>query len=120
MLVITNLKDTCDVPTLQLPNTATMNATKTGSIPLSGSLSTHAKNAHIFYGLHSALLISLGQLCDDECIAILDNNEINIMKNKTFILKGHRNKTYGLWDIPTSRPLRHRAHEIVTIYKTKT
>ena len=55
---------------------------------------------HIFDGLHSDSLISLGQLCDDECVAIFDKNEIDILKGKTTILKGHRNKTYGLWDIP--------------------
>ena len=54
MLVLTNLKDNRDGPTVQLPNNATMNVTKTGSIPLSGSLSTQAKKAHVFDGLHSA------------------------------------------------------------------
>ena len=42
------------------------------------------KGTH-FYGLHSASLISLGQICDDDCTAILDKNEINILKNKTLI-----------------------------------
>ena len=82
MLVITNLKDTPDGPTFQLPNNATINAKKTGSIPLSGSLSTHAKKSHVFDGLHSASLISLGQLCYDDCISILDKNEINILKKR--------------------------------------
>ena len=43
MLVITNLKDTRDGPTVKLPNNATMNAKKTGSIPLSISLRNHAR-----------------------------------------------------------------------------
>ena len=46
------------------------------------------KKAHIFDGLHSASLISLGKLWDDDYISILENNEINILKNKTLILKG--------------------------------
>ena len=97
-----------------------MHATKTGVLPLSRILSTHAKKAHIFYGLHSALLIYLGQLSDNDCIVILDNNKINILKYKKPIFKGHRNKTDGLWYIPISRPLRHRARSIITRENTKT
>ena len=52
MLVLLDLKDTPDGPTFQLPNNATINAKKTGSIPLSGSLSTHAKKAQVFDVLH--------------------------------------------------------------------
>ena len=103
-----------------MPNNATINETNTGILPLSRSLSTHAKKAHLFNGLHSALIISLEQLCDNDCIAILDNNEINILKDKKLILKGHRNKTDRLWDIPISRPLRYCVHVIITRYKTKT
>ena len=36
------------------------------------------------------------------------------------ILKVHRNKTDGLWDIPISRQFRHRAHAIITWDKTNT
>ena len=51
-----------------------MSATKTGNIPLAIILSDHEKKAHIFDGLHSASLIYLGQLCDDDCVAMLDKN----------------------------------------------
>ena len=78
-----------------------MSATRTGNTPLEISLSADAKKAHIFDVLHSASLISLVQLCDNDCIAILDKNEINIFKGKTIILKRHLNKAYGLWDIPS-------------------
>ena len=119
MLVLTNLKDTRDLPIVQLPKNATMNAKKTGGIPLSVNLSIHAKKAHVFYGLHSASLTSLGQLCGYDCITILDKNEINILKNKTPILKGHKNKTDGLWCIPIQRTLRHHAHAIIKRDKMK-
>ena len=59
-------------------------------------------------------------MCDDDCIAILDKNEINILKGKKIILKGHRNNIDGLWDIPISRPKRHDALVIITIDKTRT
>ena len=81
---------------MKLPNNATMNATNTGNIPLAGIISIHEKKAHMFDGLHSASLIYLGQLCDNEFSYILDKNEINILKDSNIILKVHRNKTYGL------------------------
>ena len=82
ILVLTDLKDTRDGSTVQLPNNETMNKKKTGSMPLSGSLITHAKRAHIFDRLQSALIISLGQLCDDDCIFILEKNDISILKTR--------------------------------------
>ena len=97
-----------------------MSATIKGNNPLAISLNPNTKKAHIFNGLHSASLISLCQLCDDDCVSILDNNEINILKGRTLILKGQRNKTDELWDITISRPVRHRAMEITTKDKTKT
>ena len=120
MTVLTYIKKTKDIPIVQLPNNETMSETRTGNIPLASSLSNHAKKAHIFDGIHSASLISLGEMFDDDCVAIFDKNEINILKRKTPILKGHRNKTYGLWDIPISRPVLHRAMEIITKENTKT
>ena len=64
--------------------------------------------------------IFLVQLCDDECVAILDKNEINILKGKTLNLKEQRNKTGVLWGIPISRPVMHCAMAIITREKTKT
>ena len=120
MLLLTNLKDTRDGKTSQLPNNATMNVKKIGSIPLSISLSTHSKKINVFDGLHIASLISLVQLCDNDCIAILDKNDINILKNKKLILKVHINKKDGLWYIPVSRLLTYCAHEIIAKDNTKT
>ena len=51
MLVLPNINDNSNGSKVQLQNIATMNAEKTGSIPLSISLSIHAKKAHIFDGL---------------------------------------------------------------------
>ena len=96
MKLFKNVTNTRDGTTVQLSNNETMSATRTGNTPLEISLSAHAKKVHIFDGLHSDSLISLGQLCDDDCVAILENNEINIIKGKTVILKGHRNNTDGL------------------------
>ena len=92
-----------------------------GILPISRKSKNPCKKCTHFDGPHSALLISLGQIYNDGCIYILDNNEINIIKDKKIILKGHRNKTDGLWDIPISIPLRHCANLVITRdKKTKT
>ena len=59
-------------------------------------------------------LFTLGKLCDNNCIVILEKNEMNILKDRKLILKGHIEKTDGFWDIPISRPLRNQAHVIIT------
>ena len=118
--VVTNVNNVRDGPTVQLPHNEIVKATRTGNLPLAISLNTRAKNKHLFDGLQCASLISIGQLQNDYCIAILDQNEFNVLKEKTLILMGHRNKTDGLWYIPISRPVRHRALAIITRCKTKT
>ena len=66
------------------------------------------------------MLISLGKLCDDDRVAILDKNEIDILKGKRLILKGNGNNKDGLWDIPISITVRHHAIAIITKEKTNT
>ena len=59
-------------------------------------------------------------MCDDDYIAILDTDEINIIEDYKLILKGYRNKADGRWYIPISRPLRHQSHAIIKRDRTKT
>ena len=87
---------------------------------LSEILSQQPTKAHIFYGLYSASLISLGQLCDNGCIAILDNNYINILKFPKLISKEHQNQLDGIWYILITNTIQHRAHAIITIDKINT
>ena len=63
---------------------------------------------------------SLGQMCDDYWTAILDNYDINILKDYHIMSKRHRNNTDILWYIPITITLRHWAHVIIAWYKTKT
>ena len=78
------------------------------------------KKGTFFDGQHGASLISLSQMCDNDYIAILDKNEINILKYSKLILKRHRHKAAELWDITISRPLIHQSHAIITGDNTKT
>jgi hypothetical protein len=97
-----------------------MSATAIGRLPLPASLQSSATNTHVFGDLHSASLISLGQLCDDDCVAILDKHKIQVIKDSQVVMQGHRNPDDGLWDIPIERPIRHKALAIITRDKTKT
>ena len=54
----------------------------------------------ILQGLKSASLISIGQLCDDGCNILLNKLKLIAVKIKRIILKGNRNYSDGLWDIP--------------------
>ena len=67
-----------------------MSAIQTGRIPLSESITLQSTKAHNVYGLHSASLISLDQLCDNYCITVLDKNEIQTIKDSKLILRGRQ------------------------------
>ena len=82
-----------------LPNLSTIQASAKGHIPLHPLLSKQATKAHIFKGLTNTSLISVGQLCDDECTAIFDKTTMRIVKEGMTIIEGKRNITDGLWDI---------------------
>jgi hypothetical protein len=87
-------------PSVQLPDSTMIPSTKQGELPISQLLSKKATQTSILPNLQSANLISLGQLCDDGCIIHLDKNDMKVIKNNTTVLRGLRNHSDGLWDIP--------------------
>ena len=90
-------------PTVILPDTSTLTATKQGNLPIQ-QLSSAAKKTAVFDNLQSSL-ISLGQLCDDGCTVVLTKKNLIAAKDKKIILQGHRSTSGdGLWDIPISPP----------------
>ena len=102
--ILTNLK-TGHGPSVMLPDMTTINATQQGSLHIP-MLSPRAKQAHVLPKLKSASLLSLGQLCDDDCEITLTKHDISVKKNEKTILHGQRNQTDGLWDIKfTKNPL---------------
>ena len=101
---LSNLSPTPYGPTVMLPDNKVIQATHKGLLPFHHSLSTKSKTAHVVDGITNSSLISIGQLCDDNCIAVLDKKHLQVFKNKECILKGTRNKTDGLWDIALPLP----------------
>ena len=96
------LSDIIDIqgPNVVIPNNSTITVTKQGDLPLSTQLSPAARSAMILPGLKSASLVSIGQLCDDDCDVLLNKKKLIAIKNKKIVLQGTRNYSDGLWDIP--------------------
>ena len=90
-----DVQATSNGATVQLPDSSTISATAVGRLPLPASLTVSAANTHVFDDLHSASLISLGQLYNDDCIAILDKHNIQVIKESKVIMQGHRNPDDG-------------------------
>ena len=116
-------------PTVHLPNGETITSIKHGFLTNCSKLSKAAKKAHIFRDLHTASLISLGQLCDDNCQVFLDKDRLIVLKHQEVIVVGHRNHNDGLWDIPlgsspqfeaSTYTANQKANVIITKDKTKT
>jgi hypothetical protein len=95
--------------------------TKRAIIPLTPELSASAKTGHIFNHLKSGSLISIGQLCDDDCVALFTTYDVKLYKNGQVIIVGTRDNANGLWTIPLApksapslpqlqAPLRNRHH----------
>ena len=79
-----------------------MESTHQAQIPLK-TLSSQAKHAEIFPNLHSSL-ISIGQLCDNECMVTFDNHKVIVSKNRDIIIEVYWDPTNGLWQLPLHHP----------------
>ena len=93
-------------PEATLPNNTRIKAIAKGILPLHPSL---FPKALIYPQLHNESLLSIGQLCDEGCVAIFDKATLRILKNGKVILTGNRNLRDGLWDIP------FKNHDIISI-----
>jgi hypothetical protein len=78
-------------------------------------------------------LIFLGQLCDNECVALFTKYDIKIYKHGQVIIVGKSNPTNGLWNIPLApkeaaqppipptdpKTLQHSANGVIQNVNTK-
>jgi len=102
--ILNNLQEDKFGPTVILPDTSNLNATQKGHLPIP-HLSKTATSTSVFHHLHSPL-ISLGQLCDDDCEIYLNRKSLKVTKNNKTVLKGHRSTSGdGLWDIPITNSI---------------
>ena len=104
-------------PIVTLPGGDTMQANKQTSLE-HPQLSPSANKAYIFPALKSANLLSVGQLCDDDCYVIFDKQQVLVFKHNQIILQGHRNHHNGMWQVPL--PLTQQQHFAHGIIKKET
>ena len=75
--------------------------TKKAILSLSNKLTEKASVAYSFDNLKIGSLISIGQLCDDDCIAIFTKYDVQIIQRNEILIRGKRTDN-GLWNIPLS------------------
>jgi hypothetical protein len=68
--------------------------------------------------LQTGTLISLAQLCDDDCIAIFNKHDVKILKHNEIIITGTRIPN-GLWSLPILDSVQHQANGILRTDKPK-
>ena len=84
-----------------LPNNKHISSSHTTTINIPG-LRDNAKSAHVLPELKSSSLLSIGQLCDDNCIAIFSKTKLHVAKKQKIILQGTRDPLNGMWNVPLS------------------
>ena len=84
--------------TVKLPDGHHINSTRTTSIDWP-ALPPTARTAHVLPQLDPHSLISIGVLCDHDCIATFDKESVQILQHNTPILQGPCLPN-GLWSLP--------------------
>ena len=97
-------------PAATLPDNTKMQASSKGILPLRESLETLAL---LYPGLINESLLSIGQLCNQGCVAIFDKYKLYILQNGKQILTGDRNLKDGLWDGPFREKKIHHINCII-------
>jgi hypothetical protein len=95
-----------------------MTARVRGLLPLSPLLSDTAQSAFVLDDLKTGTLVSLSQLCDDDCLAIFSKFNVKIVKNGVVIITGTRSPS-GLWTIPLNVGPPHQVNGILRLDKSK-
>jgi hypothetical protein len=95
-----------------LPDGSGITSSHTALLQLPIILPPGARSAHIFPGLKSGSLISVGQLCDHGCTALFTAKQVHIHYQDHIIMTGHRSiDTNNLWILeiadgePSSEPV---------------
>ena len=101
-------------PTVLSASGTVMTPTHSGFLSLSPLLSDAAQSAFVLDNLKTRTLVSLSQLCDDDCVAIFTRFEVQILKKDKIIITGKRMPN-GLWSLPLMSPPLRGADASITI-----
>ena len=77
--ILENVHQNTNAIKVHLRNNEVLESNRTGLIPFSG-LSTSAKEEQILPSLMNKSLLSFGQLCNDNCVAIFTKTDMIILK----------------------------------------
>ena len=83
---------------MHLPFKEVLIGNTTWLLPIESVLPS-TKQAHVLLSLTKTSLLSVGQLCNDNCAALFTKEDMLIIKNNQIISRGLRNKFGGLWNI---------------------
>ena len=75
-----NIKALLNGPVAKLPDNKYIRTSSTGLLPFEEYLSEDTKQALIYPDLKNASLLSIGQLCDDNCLALFTKYFLWIIK----------------------------------------
>ena len=91
---------------IKMPNGEIIKLTHIALLP-QHNLPDKARKAHIFPGLQKPL-ISIGTLCDNNCIAVFDEKRVTIYDKTTrqIVMQGHRDPRTTLYMINMTAPLK--------------
>ena len=84
---------------VQLPDSTNIRVIHQGMLPLPNVLSDAAKTVQVLPNLSNSSLLSIGQLCDNNCWGLFNKKDLLFFKKKKLILCGKRNFMDGLWDV---------------------
>ena len=105
---LTDPQSLANGPRAILPDNSEIQATSQGDLNLSQKIK---HSSLVFPKSQSESLLSIGQICDDGCVAIFDDKSLKIYDGsikdllKKFnqldpVLEGYRNNRDGLYDVP--------------------
>ena len=85
--------------TVGLPNGESLKSSKECLLDIP-TLPLPARRAHILPELANNSLLSIGQMCDEGCVATFTQEKVTIQKNNKIILTGDRYSSTKLWKLP--------------------
>ena len=118
--ILYNIKPSKHPKQVQLPDESIIKSTHDANLPING-VNISATTATVFPALTSSSLLSIGQLCNDDCIAVFTKENMKVLKDEKIILHGIRNQSDGLWDVPLHTPMKsiEKANAIINKNQSK-
>jgi hypothetical protein len=92
-------KQAAHVPlNVNMPNSTTIQSSHTCNLLLT-DLPSQARQAHILPGLVHNSLISVGQLCDNDCSVTFTQDQVTVSKKRKNLMYGSRDPKSRLWRV---------------------